>query len=64
MGIERRQKRKQQQDVKKMYEKQMKLMSTMTEAQRVIHLAHLQSRLKPAEQNNGMVQTMEPMDVI
>ena len=64
MGIERRQKRKQQQDVKKMYDKQMKLMSTMTEAQRVTHLAHLQSRLKPAEQNNGMVQTMEPMDVI
>ncbi len=52
MGIERRQKRKQQQDVKKMYDKQMKLMSTMTEVQRVTHLAHLQSRLKPAQQNN------------
>ena len=50
MGIERRLKRKQKQDVKKMYDKQMKLMSTMTDQQRITHLAHLQSRLKPAEQ--------------
>ena len=50
MGIERRQKRKQEQDVKKMYDKQMRLMSTMTDVQRITHLAHLSSRLKPAEQ--------------
>jgi hypothetical protein len=50
MGIERRQKRKQKHDVKKMYDKQMRLMSTMTEVQRITHLAHLQSRIKPAEQ--------------
>jgi hypothetical protein len=60
MGIERRQKRKQKHDVKKMYDKQMRLMSTMTDVQRITHLAHLQSRIKPAEQ---MVQTIEPMDV-
>ena len=51
MGIARRQKRQQEHDVKKMYEKQMKLMSTMTEVQRITHLAHLQSRLKPVEEN-------------
>lgn len=51
MSLARRQKRKQEHDVKKMYEKQMRLMSTMTDQQRITHLAHLQSRIKPAEQN-------------
>ena len=55
MSEARRQKRKQQQDVKKMYERQMRLMSTMTDEQKVTHLAHLQSRIKPVEdvQTNG-----------
>jgi hypothetical protein len=51
MGLERRHKRKQQQDVKKMYEKQMRKMATMTDEQKVTHLAHLQARLRPAQQN-------------
>ena len=51
MGIARRQKRKQEQDVKKMYERQMRRMSTMTDEQKITHLAHLSSKLKPTEQN-------------
>ncbi len=51
MGAERRQKRKQKHDVKKMYEKQMRLMSTMTDQQKLIHLNHLSRHIKPAEQN-------------
>lgn len=47
MGIERRNKRKQQQDVKKMYDRQMKKMATMTDEQKITHLAHLSSRIKP-----------------
>jgi hypothetical protein len=51
MGIERRLKRKQKHDVKKMYEKQMRLMSTMTDVQRITHLAHLSRNLPIKEQN-------------
>ena len=50
MGLERRQKRKQKHDVKKMYEKQMRLMSTMTDQQKLIHLNHLSRHIKPLEQ--------------
>jgi hypothetical protein len=53
MSSARRQKRKQQHEVKKMYEKQMRLMSTMTDEQRITHLAHLQSRIKPMEQKEN-----------
>ena len=51
MSLMRRQKRQQEHDVKKMYQKQMRKMSTMTDEQKVIHLAHLQARLKPVEEN-------------
>jgi len=47
MGAERRYKRKKDRDVKKMYEKQMRRMSKMTDEQKVTHLAHLSSRIKP-----------------
>jgi hypothetical protein len=50
MSLARRQKRQQEHDVKKMYQKQMRLMSTMTDEQKITHLAHLQSRLRPVEQ--------------
>ena len=50
MSEARRQKRKQQHDVKKMYEKQMRLMSTMTDAQRITHLAHLSRHIPIVEQ--------------
>ncbi len=50
MGLERRHKRKQKQDVKKMYDKQMRKMADMTDEQKVTHLAHLQARLRPAQQ--------------
>lgn len=54
MGIERRYKRKQQQEVKKMYDKEMRKMAAMTDAQRITHLAHLQARL-PAENNQSPI---------
>jgi hypothetical protein len=41
MGIVRRHKRKKDRDVKKMYEKEMKKMFTMTDEQKITHLAHL-----------------------
>jgi hypothetical protein len=47
MGAERRYKRQKERDVKKMYEKQMRTMSTMTDEQKITHLAHLSSRIKP-----------------
>lgn len=47
MGAERRFKRKKEQNVKKMYEKQVRRMSTMTDEQKITHLAHLASRIKP-----------------
>ena len=50
MGIERRHKRKQQQEVKKMYEKQMRKMSTMTDEQKIIHLHHLSKNIPIKEQ--------------
>ena len=61
MGIERRHKRQQARDVKKMYEKQMSKMATMTDEQKITHLAHLSSRIKPIE--NDMVQSIQPVDV-
>ena len=55
MSLARRFKRKKEQDVKKMYERQMRRMSTMTDEQKITHLAHLSSRIKPnvTEQVNG-----------
>ena len=50
MGIARRQKRQQEHDVKKMYQKQMRLMSTMTDAQRITHLAHLSRHIPIKEE--------------
>ncbi len=61
MGIERRYKRKKEQDVKKMYEKEMKKMSTMTDEQKVTHLAYLSRRLKP---NKNQIQVIEPVNVV
>ena len=61
MGIARTLKRKQQQEVKKMYDREMRKMAAMTDERKITHLAHLQSRLKPAEET---LQTIEPVDVI
>jgi hypothetical protein len=57
MGIARRYKRQKDRDVKKMYEKEMKKMSTMTDEQKVTHLAHLSMK------NNRTVEIIQPMDV-
>ena len=46
MGAERRYKRQKDRDVKKMYERQVRKMSTMTDEQKITHLAHLSSRIK------------------
>ncbi len=51
MGLERRYKRKKQQDVKKMYEREMKKMATMTDEQKVKHLTHLASKVYPNLEN-------------
>jgi len=61
MSLARRYKRQKDRDVKKMYEKEMKKMSTMTDEQKVTHLAHLSSRIKP---NNNQVQVIEPVNVV
>jgi hypothetical protein len=61
MGAERRYKRQKERDVKKMYERQMRTMSTMTDEQKITHLAHLSSRIKP---NNNQVQVIEPVNVV
>jgi hypothetical protein len=59
MGIGRRHKRKQAQDVKKMYDREMNKMAKMTEEQKVIHLAHLASKIK---QNKEMAEAKQPID--
>jgi hypothetical protein len=51
MGLERRYKRKKQQDVKKMYEREMKKMATMTDEQKIKHLTHLASKVYPDLEN-------------
>lgn len=63
MSLARRLKRQQEHEVKKMYEREMRKMSTMTNEQKITHLAHLQARFTPVQQNNNMVQTIEPIDV-
>ena len=50
MSLARRHKRKQQQEVKKMYDKQMRKMSTMTDEQKITHLAHLSRHIPIKEQ--------------
>ena len=50
MSLARRQKRQQEHDVKKMYQKQMRLMSTMTDEQKIIHLAHLSRHIPIKEE--------------
>jgi hypothetical protein len=57
MSLARRYKRQKERDVKKMYEKEMKKMSTMTDQQKVTHLAHLSMK------NNRTVEIIQPMDV-
>jgi hypothetical protein len=57
MSLARRYKRQKDRDVKKMYEKEMKKMSTMTDEQKVTHLAHLSMK------NNRTVEIIQPMDV-
>jgi hypothetical protein len=51
MGIERRHKRKQQQEVKKMYDREMRKMAAMTDEQKIIHLHHLSKHIPIKEQN-------------
>ena len=41
MSLTRRYKRQKDRDVKKMYERQVRKMSTMTDEQKITHLAHL-----------------------
>jgi hypothetical protein len=62
MSLARRYKRKKEQDVKKMYEKQMRTMSTMTDEQKVTHLHHLSSRIKP--NINNQVAAIGPVNVV
>ena len=50
MSLARRLKRKQEQDVKKMYDKQMRKMSTMTDEQKITHLAHLSKHIPIVEE--------------
>lgn len=59
MGLERRHKRKQAQDVKKMYDREMNKMAKMTEEQKITHLAHLAMKIK---QNKEMVEEKQPID--
>lgn len=47
MGAERRYKRQKDREVKKMYDKEMRKMSKMTDEQKVTHLAHLSMKIKP-----------------
>ena len=60
MGAERRYKRQKDRDVKKMYERQVRRMSTMTDEQKITHLAHLSSRIKPNQED----LFIKPTDVI
>ncbi len=60
MGLERRHKRKQAQDVKKMYDREMNKMAKMTEEQKVTHLAHLASKIKI---NQQMAEATQPIDL-
>ena len=60
MGAERRYKRQKDRDVKKMYDKEIKRMSTMTDEQKITHLAHLSSRIKPNQED----LFIKPTDVI
>ena len=57
MGAERRYKRQKDREVKKMYDREMRRMSKMTDEQKVTHLAHLSMK------NNRTVETIQPMDV-
>lgn len=50
MSLARRQKRQQEHEVKKMYEKQMRKMSTMTDEQKIIHLHHLSKHIPIKEE--------------
>jgi len=51
MGLERTLHRKKAHDVKKMYEKEMRKMATMTEEQKVKYLLHLSNKVYPNLQN-------------
>ena len=60
MGAERRYKRQKDRDVKKMYDKEIKRMSTMTDEQKITHLAHLSMKIKPNQED----LFIKPTDVI
>jgi hypothetical protein len=60
MSLARRYKRQKDRDVKKMYEKEMKRMSTMTDQQKVTHLHHLSMKNKPTEED----LLIKPVDTI
>jgi hypothetical protein len=62
MSLARRYKRKKEQDVKKMYERQVRKMSTMTDEQKITHLAHLSARIKP--DTNNYLEVFEPVNVV
>ncbi len=59
MGIGRRHKRKQAQDVQKMYDREMNKMAKMNDEQKVIHLAHLASKIKINQQINEATQPID-----
>lgn len=56
MSLARRQKRKQQHDVKKMYEREMRKMSTMTDAQKITHLHHLSKHIPITEEPKEKIE--------
>ena len=47
MGLDRRLKRKKEQDVKKMYEREIRKMSLMTDEQKIKYLHHLSNKIYP-----------------
>jgi hypothetical protein len=56
----RRYNRQKDREVKKMYEKEMKKMSTMTDQQKVTHLHYLSMKNKPTEED----LLIKPIDTI
>ena len=51
MSLTRRLKRQKEQDVKKMYEREMRKMASMTDEQKVKHLHHLATKVYPNVEN-------------
>lgn len=61
MGAERRYKRQKDREVKKMYDREMRRMSTMTDQEKVRHLHYLSSKFEP--NTNNQVEVIEPVNV-